>query len=320
MSIDSKLFNNYLPYNPYTPYTKEADIWEESYGRNRDRESVNKGMAEEDAKRLAKYWRDKQNQNALNTEDQRVLDWQTAHNTVVNDKAEEKAGRTQEWIQRNHLQGQEIASPSMNGYQQYGQWLQSLRKAYEYAKEYDYTDLQKSLQNAFRGQQAQGMWKFGNERRPDEGQNGVAGDVRFSGVTGAQAQRLQNQVTQQETLNAPAQVARQSMFDALQARINKQLNLQDLQSEQSRDLAIKKMIYEKQAGELKLKEMKDQIDTQYMNSLISTIGNMFGNAIGAYGMWDRKRRAAAEVWPEQQLSNSAAKFTNTWNTNYTFLE
>lgn len=172
-----------------------------------------------------------------------------------------------------------------------------------------------NMKKAYAAQKAQGEWRFGNERRPDEGVSGNAGDVKYSGVTSAQAQRLQNQVTRQDTMNAPAQVARQSMFDALQARVNKQLELQGIQSEQSRDLALKKMIYEKQAGELKLEQMKDQIDTQYMNSLISTIGNTFANAYTAWNQRNTMRQYGSD-YAKDALQNSLPGFANTWNTNY----
>ena len=101
------------------------------------------------------------------------------------------------------------------------------------------------------------------------------------------------------------------MFAALQDRVNKQLDLQAVQGEQSREMALRKMIFEKQNNELKLSHMKDQIDTQYMNSLISAVGGTFANAIKAWGQYSNQqawKKQASTGWAQNQLDNSVANY------------
>jgi len=208
------------------------------------------------------------------------------------------------------------AVSTKNAYQKYQDWLRNLDYARNLNKEWEgmggSREIWESLKGNLSGQMAAGQWQMNKpERRPDEGVSGTAGDFKYSGVSQGNAARLEAQVGLQEAQVSPGNAARESMFAALQDRVNKQLDLQAVQGQQSREMALRKMIFEKQNNELKLSHMKDQIDTQYMNSLISAVGGTFANAINAWGQYSNQqawKKQASTGWAQNQLDNSVANY------------
>lgn len=345
-------------YNPYNPYTSDWYRWEKEYGtRNEEDEKTTRYNANKSAGyvnpfpmydehgEISEEWMkwERYNTDKTNTKpspDISLADywkmneesWNKAH-TVVDVTETPQTGPINQNPQGIEIQGApshnigraNTQTPSKNVYQKYQDALNVLRDLSDQNKEWaglgGSKQIYEAMKNAWAGQKAAGQWKINQpERRPYEGVSGIAGDMKYSGLSQGQAARLEAQVGLQGAQTAPATVARQTMFDALQARIDNQLKLQGAQSDQTRTMRLKQMILEKQAQQLDLKTKYEALDTQYMNSMISIFGQTFANALSTWDQYNQKKQYGQD-WAQSAAYNTGSYINSrNWDKNYQYVE